>query len=58
MKKNITVEKVSKFVDYKEEILTNTTRKEIEKSYDIDIGQGTEAYFSDRYGWTLRKPIK
>tara|TARA_B100000029_G_scaffold509929_1_gene600204 strand:- start:393 stop:566 length:174 start_codon:yes stop_codon:yes gene_type:complete len=57
MKKTI-IEKVQKNRDFKEEVLTNTTRKEIEKSYGIDIGQGTEAYFSDRYGWTLRKTIK
>mgnify|MGYP001182571941 FL=1 len=44
--------------DFKENISSDITRKEIEKSYDIDLGEGTEAYFSDRYGWTLRKPIK
>ena len=57
MKKN-TPENNKKNQDYKEQIATNTTRKEIEKSFGIDIGQGTEAYFSDRYGWTLRKSIK
>tara|TARA_Y100000590_G_scaffold440722_1_gene566482 strand:+ start:56 stop:229 length:174 start_codon:yes stop_codon:yes gene_type:complete len=57
MKKN-TPENNKKNQDYKEQIATNTTRKEIEKSFGIDIGLGTEAYFSDRYGWTLRKSIK
>ena len=57
MKKN-TPENNKKNQDYKEQIATNTSRKEIEKSFGIDIGKGTEAYFSDRYGWTLRKSIK
>ena len=57
MKKNAP-ENNKKNQDYKEQIATNTTRKEIEKSFGIDIGLGTEAYFSDRYGWTLRKSIK
>ena len=33
------------------------TRKDIEKSYNIDSTDGTEAYYSNRYGWTLRKTI-
>mgnify|MGYP001464162071 CR=1 FL=1 len=57
MKKVIT-KKNKENKDFKEEVVTNNTRKEIEKSFGIDIGQGTEAYFSDRYGWTLRKTIK
>tara|TARA_B100000029_G_scaffold493929_1_gene557013 strand:- start:924 stop:1094 length:171 start_codon:yes stop_codon:yes gene_type:complete len=56
MKKNSTAldkEKVSK-----EKILTDVVRKDIEKSYKIDNTNGTEAYFSNRYGWTLRKSFK
>ena len=36
-------------------ILTDIVRKDIEKSYNINVSMGTEAYFSERYGWTLRK---
>ena len=39
-------------------INSDVTRKDIEKSYNIDSNLGTEAYFSDRYGWTLRKTVK
>ena len=38
-------------------ILSEITRKDIEKSYNLDTMQGTEAYFSNRYGWTLRRTI-
>ena len=38
-------------------IISYMTRKEIEKSFKIDKATGTEAYYSDRYGWTLRKII-
>ena len=38
-------------------ILSNITRKDIEKSYNILDTQGTRAYYSNRYGWTLRKNI-
>lgn len=38
-------------------ILSEITRKDIEKSYSLDTMQGTEAYFSNRYGWTLRRTI-
>ena len=41
-----------------EKIETSITRKNIEKSYNIDSTNGTEAYYSHRYGWTLRKTIK
>ena len=47
----------------KDEIADNTktlnhyTRMNIEKSYNIDNTQGTEVYYSNRYGWTLRKII-
>ena len=36
-------------------ILSEFTRKDIEKSYNLDTIRGTEAYYSTRYGWTLRK---
>jgi hypothetical protein len=36
-------------------ILSNITRKDIEKSYNILDTQGTRAYYSNRYGWTLRR---
>ena len=38
-------------------ILSNITRRDIEKSYNITNAQGTEAYYSNRYGWTLRRTI-
>jgi len=36
-------------------ILSDITRKDIEKSYDILETQGTRAYYSNRYGWTLKR---
>ena len=38
-------------------ILTDITSRDIEKSYNIENIQNTEAYYSNRYGWTLRKTI-
>ena len=38
-------------------ILSDITRRDIEKSYNINSSHGTEAYYSDRYGWTLRRII-
>ena len=38
-------------------ILSDITRRDIEKSYNLDTIRGTEAYYSSRYGWTLRKTI-
>ena len=38
-------------------ILSNITRRDIEKSYNLDTIRGTEAYYSSRYGWTLRKTL-
>ena len=38
-------------------ILSNITRIDIEKSYNLDSIIGTEAYYSNRYGWILRKSI-
>ena len=34
-----------------------TLRRDIEKSYNLDTIRGTEAYYSGRYGWTLRRSI-
>ena len=39
-------------------ILSDITRKDIEKSYNIDSSHGTEVYYSNRYGWTLRRNIE
>ena len=36
-------------------ILADITRRDIEKSYNINETQSTEAYYSNRYGWTLRR---
>ena len=36
-------------------ILSDMTRRDIEKSYNINDTQGTAAYYSNRYGWTLRR---
>jgi len=38
-------------------ILSNITKRDIEKSYNLDTIRGTEAYYSGRYGWTLRRSI-
>jgi len=38
-------------------ILSDITRRDIEKTYNLDTIIGTEAYYSSRYGWTLRKSI-
>ena len=39
-------------------ILSDITRRDIEKSYNIDSSHGTEVYYSNRYGWTLRRNIE
>ena len=39
-------------------ILFDIEKLDVEKSYNINSSQGTEAYFSNRYGWTLRKRSK
>lgn len=38
-------------------ILSDITQRDIEKSYNLDTIRGTEAYYSNRYGWTLRRTI-
>ena len=37
--------------------LADITRRDIERSYNIQNTQSTEAYYSNRYGWILRKTI-
>ena len=27
----------------------------IDSNYDLNLAEGIEAYYSERYGWTLRK---
>ena len=34
------------------------SKNSIESNFDIDLLESTEAYYSERYGWTLRKQIK
>ena len=41
----------------KARIVDNITSRDVEKSIKIDDTQGTEAYYSNRYGWTLRRII-
>ena len=48
-KKNLLIDEVN--------ILSDIIRKDIEKSYKLEDVMGTEAYYSDRYGWTLRRTI-
>lgn len=38
-------------------VMSEFTKKDIEKSFNLDLDKGTEAYFSNRYGWTLRKTL-
>ena len=38
-------------------ILSDITRRDIEKSFNIDSIDGTEAYYSNRYGWTLKRVV-
>ena len=38
-------------------ILSKITSKDLGKSYNLKSIMVTEAYYSDRYGWTLRRVI-
>ena len=38
-------------------VITEIARRNIEKSININETHETEAYYSNRYGWTLRKII-
>jgi len=33
----------------------NMTENFIESDFDLNLTKGTEAYYSERYGWTLRR---
>ena len=58
MQKNEKTKKKAKIKELNNTLITNEfTKKDIEKSYDLDNIKGTEAYYSNRYGWTLRKSI-
>ena len=58
MQKNEKTKKKSKSREINNTLITNEfTKKDIEKSYNLDNLKGTEAYYSNRYGWTLRKSI-
>ena len=56
---NITTNKET-FVKKEETIesssnIKNTIKNSIEDNFKLDLLDGTEAYYSERYGWTLRK---
>ena len=36
-------------------IIKNITKNSIEANFELDLLEGTEAYYSERYGWTLRR---
>tara|TARA_Y100000590_G_scaffold246206_1_gene276632 strand:+ start:216 stop:395 length:180 start_codon:yes stop_codon:yes gene_type:complete len=56
MEKTEKTKKKNKSKDFNNTVITNEfTKKDIEKSYNLDNLKGTEAYYSNRYGWTLRK---
>ena len=58
MQKNEKTKKKGKSKEFNNTLINNEfTKKDIEKSYDLDNLKGTEAYYSNRYGWTLRKSI-
>ena len=35
--------------------IKNTIKNSIEDNFKLDLLDGTEAYYSERYGWTLRR---
>ena len=52
--------KKESFVNNRETIDSNSiikdiTKNSIEANFELDLLEGTEAYYSERYGWTLRK---
>tara|TARA_B100000073_G_C23693911_1_gene557557 strand:- start:535 stop:714 length:180 start_codon:yes stop_codon:yes gene_type:complete len=58
MEKTEKTKKKNKSKEFNNTLITNEfTKKDIEKSYNLDNLKGTEAYYSNRYGWTLRKSI-
>ena len=38
-------------------ILSDIARKDDEKLYDLENIKGTQAYYSNRYGWSLRRNL-
>ena len=38
-------------------IIAENNKKSIENSFDIKVSEDTEAYYSERYGWSLRKIV-
>jgi len=44
-------------LEYSIKLLADLTRREIDKAYNINNSNDTETYYSNRYGWSLRKTI-
>ena len=38
-------------------IQKSIAKNNLESNYEIEEIEGAEAYYSERYGWTLRRPI-
>ena len=56
MKKLNKEEEISKKEEFRNNFIKEKiTKKSIESNIDINLIEGTEAYYSERYGWTLRK---
>ena len=36
-------------------IIRNISKNSIENNFELDLLEGTEVYYSERYGWTLRR---
>ena len=52
--KNIKLSKEDRKVE-KASVQKNIAKSMLESNYDLDLIEGAEAYYSDRYGWTLRR---
>ena len=35
--------------------IRNIPKNQIENNMELNLAEGTEAYYSERYGWTLRR---
>ncbi len=35
--------------------IRNISKISIENNFELDLLEGTEVYYSERYGWTLRR---
>ena len=35
--------------------IRNISKISIKNNFDLDLLEGTEVYYSERYGWTLRR---